>query len=77
MEIKYLVICVNEVQDVCSVDSFDTEEAARSFLAKDAARVYDEIEQHDDSSIEVCGGLAEVVDGEAVYRWSVYPLVIK
>lgn len=77
MEVKYLVICVNENQDVCSVSSFDTEEDANNFLAKDAARVYDEIEQHYNSGIEVSPGDAEVVDGEAIYRWSVYPLTIK
>lgn len=77
MRTKYLVICVNDSQDICSVDPFDTEKDARKFLTEDAARVYDEIEHHNDSSIEVCGGLAEVVDGDTVYRWSIFPMVIK
>lgn len=74
--LKYLAICVNEDQKVCSVDPFDTEDEVNAFIADDAARVYGEIAENDDSSIDVSPGNAEVVDGEAVYRWSVYPLDI-
>lgn len=77
MGIKYLVICVNENQDVCSVDSYDTEAEANLSLAEDARKVYEEIEDHCLSSIEVSDGDAEVVDGEAIWRWSIYPLTIK
>lgn len=74
--LKYLVICVNGNQDVCSVDPFDTEEEANAFLAEDAKRVYDEILDHYNSDIDVSPGQAEVVDGEEVYGWSIYPLDI-
>lgn len=77
MCIKYLVICVNENQDVCSVDSYDTEAEANLALAEDARKAYKEIEDHCLSSIEVSDGDAEVVDGEAIWRWSIYPLTIK
>ena len=77
MEIRYLVICVNENQDVCSVDMYDTEEEANLALAEDARKSYEEIEDHDLSSIEVSDGDAEVVDGEAVWRWSIYPLTVE
>lgn len=76
MVIKYLVICVNENQDVCSVDSYNTVEEANLALAEDARKAYEEIEDHDLSSIEVSDGDAEVVDGEAVWRWSIYPLAV-
>lgn len=77
MEIRYLVICVNENQDVCSVDMYDTEEEVNLALAEDARKAYEEIEDHDLSSIEVSDGDAEVVDGEAVWRWSIYPLTVE
>ena len=77
MGIKYLVICVNENQDVCSVDSYNTEKEAILALAEDARETYEEIEDHDLSSIEVSDGDAEVVDGEAIWRWSVYPLIVE
>lgn len=76
MEIRYLVICVNENQDVCSVASYDTEEEANLALAEDARETYEEIEDHDLSSIEVSDGDAEVVDGGSIWRWSIYPLAI-
>lgn len=77
LNIKYLVICVNENQDVCSVDSYNTVEEANLALAEDARKTYEEIEDHDLSSIEVSDGDAEVVDGEAVWRWSISPLAIE
>lgn len=76
MEIRYLVICVNENQDVCSVDMYDTEEEANLALAEDARETYEEIEDHCLSSVEVSDGDAEVVDGESIWRWSIYPLAI-
>lgn len=75
--IKYLVICVSEGGEVLSVDPFDTEESANSFLVKDAMSVYEEIEDHETSDIDVYPGYAEVVNGQADWVWSIYPLEIK
>ena len=75
MKIKYLVICVDECQHVCSVDAFDTEQAANAFLAEDAAQVYADTDEST-SSIVVRPGYAYVVDGEETFRWSIYPLQV-
>lgn len=75
--IKYLVICVNENGEVLSVDPFDAEECANSFLMEDAMKAYEEIKDYDTSDIDVSPGDVEVVNGEAVWRWSIYPMEIK
>lgn len=75
--IKYLVICVSEGGEVLSVDPFDTEESANSFLVKDAMSVYEEIEDHETSDIDIYPGYAEVVNDQADWVWSIYPLEIK
>lgn len=74
MNTKFLVICVDENLDILSVNSFDNEEDANAFLAKDASATYEEMEGDGDSSIEVRPGFAEVTCGEAIYRWTIYPM---
>lgn len=75
--LKYLVICVSESQDVCSVDSFDTEQEANDFLKADATKTYEETSYSGAPSIEVSPGDATVVSDGCIYRWSVYPLTIR
>lgn len=75
--IKYLVICVSEGGEVLSIDQFDTEESANSFLVKDAMEVYEEIEDYETSDIDIYPGYAEVVNDQAEWVWSIYPLEIK
>lgn len=77
MKVKYLTICVQDGGDVQSVTPFDSYKEANDFIGKDAARMYSDIEDHLNSAIEVYAGGAEVVDGEDVYSWSVYPLILE
>lgn len=76
MEVKYLVICVND-SDICSVDVYDSEKDANDALANDAQMTYDEIEEHPLSSIEVSPGKAKVIDGIDAWGWSLYPLRVR
>lgn len=77
MKVKYLTICVQDGGDVQSVTPFDSYKEANDFIGKDAARMYSDIADHLNSAIEVYAGGAEVVDGEDVYSWSVYPLILE
>lgn len=77
MKVKYLVICVQDGGDVQSVTPFDSYAEADLFLAEDAAKMYDKIHDNFNSDIDVYPGGAEVVDGEEVYSWSIYPLVLE
>lgn len=74
MKTKYLAICIQDGGDVKSVNSFDTHEQANDFIAKSAAEMYDKIHEKLTSDIDVWPGGAEVVDGEEVYSWQIYPL---
>lgn len=74
MNTQYLVICVDENLDILSVNSFDNEESADAFLAKDASATYEEMEEDGDSSIEVRPAFAKVTCEEAIYKWTIYPL---
>ena len=74
MGTKYLAICVQDGGDVKSVKPFDTYEQANDFIAKSAAEMYEKIYKKFTSSIDVWPGGAEVVDGEEVYSWQIYPL---
>lgn len=76
MEIKYLVICVQDGGDVQSVTPFDSYDDANTFLAEAAKRMYDKIADNYVSDIDVYSGGAEVVDGEETYSWSIYPLTL-
>lgn len=75
METKYLVICVQDGGDVQLVKPFVTYEQANDFIAKSAAEMYDKIHEKFTSGIDVWHGGAEVVDGEEVYSWQIYPLI--
>lgn len=77
MKIKYLAICVQDGAGVHSVTPFDSYEEANSFIGEDAAKMYDTIADHINSGIDVYPGGAEVVDGEEIYGWSIYPLVLE
>lgn len=75
---KQLVICVDEKQEVCSVDMFDTRKEACHFIEEDAVRVHDGITGPGQSLIDLCADSdkARVIDGNTVYKWSIYPLSI-
>lgn len=77
MRIMYLAICVQDGGDVKSVTPFDTYEQANDFIAKSAADMYDKIHEKLTSGIEVWFGGAEIVDGEEVYSWSIYSMVLE
>lgn len=76
MGTKYLVICVQDGGDIKLVRPFDTYKQADDFIAKSAADVYGKISENLTSGIDVWPGGAEVVDGEEIYRWQIYPLTI-
>lgn len=74
MGTKYLAICVQDGGDVKLVKPFDTYEQANDFIAKSATEMYDKIHENPTSGIDVWPGGAEVVDGEEVCSWQIYPL---
>ena len=77
MKILYLVICVQDGGYVNSVTPHDSYEDANSAVAEEATKMYSAISKHLMSDIDVYHGGAEVVDGDKVYSWSIYPLILE